>query len=338
MRISILLICRNDIWKKPDEHEQKIVENHLYHLFNTIVKQLPPGDDLDSLDKACLDRIINVLTELNTLGLEVIHVTRQPLELIFRCVSSSSLKQLTAMNSRTNESFAEKLQVCFKHTSLGGIATDLFLVTTIDTMDHRSCKRKLEHLGTLECTTLDLLHYCINPYFVIVFVQNCLTSRCLVSDRTVEVKLKLSPTSNITTEVSHSIERELYLQIDVERVDPGSKVSIAIHGCGGLVKRYKWSSIIFTMQFSSSRDLEEFRKNLESGHLKRLFEEALLTDELKKKYAAENLSLTLTLADPQEYELCKRELQSLEGNLIPLIFLSESSLSLRRIIFLVGFT
>lgn len=76
----------------------------------------------------------------------------------------------------------------------------------------------------------------------------------------------------------------------------------------------KTGSIIFRLRFLCMNDLELFKQNLDSGLLAGQIKDILLT---KKRYKVNQSRITFTIADPWEYEQCRRELTKDKDAVLP---------------------
>lgn len=82
---------------------------------------------------------------------------------------------------------------------------------------------------------------------------------------------------------------------------------------GATLVTTKTGCVAFTLRFISTKDLALFKQNLDSGLLKRLIKDTLMTDDLNRKFKADEFTISLTIFDSWEYDMCQKELTSLEG-------------------------
>lgn len=108
------------------------------------------------------------------------------------------------------------------------------------------------------------------------------------------------------------LDKELFQRVLEKR----GAVHTLFKNSGAYLKDATCGSILFKLQFSSKRDLELFKHDLESGVLTSLIKDILITDDLKKRYDVNESGISFTIADPWEYDQCQRELNSCEGRVI----------------------
>lgn len=135
----------------------------------------------------------------------------------------------------------------------------------------------------------------------------------LVSEQTMNVTVCANTNGEISGERLQLVHREMHQQVKTETYINGSNMNQAIKAFRAEVLDTQDSSIRFTLRFASIEELRLFDRNMESGELKRLFEEALITDDLKQKYNIEEMAVSLTIVDQWEYDMCQMELDISEG-------------------------
>lgn len=129
---------------------------------------------------------------------------------------------------------------------------------------------------------------------------------------TLRCNMKASPADNLEGS-SPGLYEELLQKIQYGEDNPNSKIGKALEQFKADIKSKETRSILFKLRFLSKRMLELFKQNIESGLLAEMFKEALITDDLKTKYKVNDFKISFTIVDPWEYDMCQKELTSLQG-------------------------
>lgn len=81
---------------------------------------------------------------------------------------------------------------------------------------------------------------------------------------------------------------------------------------GAIWEATKTGCIAFKLRFISTKNLELFKLNLDSGLLTSLIKHTLIKGGLKTRDKADEFRISLTIFDSWEYEMCQMELTSLQ--------------------------